>query len=145
MAKGKYQDWITPEGLISIEGWARDGLTDAQIADKMGINVSTLYAYQNKYSEIKEAIKKGKIPVDTEVENVLLKRIRGFEYEETITEIYETPNGQQRKHIKKYKKYALPDTTALIFWLKNRRPDKWREKSENDNMDNESVKVIFDV
>lgn len=113
---------------MQLEGWARDGLTDAQIAAKMGIAVSTLYDYKVKFSEFSEALKRGKAPVDIEVENALLKRAKGFEYEEVCTEIYDLPDGIKRKHIKKTKKLVAPDTAAAFIWLKNRCPDKWRDK-----------------
>ena len=80
--KGKYRDWITEEGLLKIEGWARDGLTDEQISHNMGIHPSTLYEWQKKYPEITEALKKGKEVIDRQVENALLKRALGYEYEE---------------------------------------------------------------
>lgn len=100
MAKGKYKEWLDPDNLKLLEGWARDGLTDEDIARNMKIAVSTLYEWKNKYSEISEALKKGKEVVDYQVENAMLKS-------------------------------ALEgNTTAQIFWLKNRRPDKWRDKQE---------------
>ena len=77
MAKGKYQDWIEPEGLFKIEGWARDGLTDEQIALNIGINPATLYDWKKKYDEISKALKRGKEVVDRQVENALLKRALG--------------------------------------------------------------------
>ena len=86
MAKGKYQEWIEPEGLLKLEGWARDGLTDEQISSNMGITTSTLYVWKNKYSEISEALKKGKEVVDRQVENALLKRALGYRYDEITTE-----------------------------------------------------------
>ncbi len=131
--------------MTRIEGWAREGLTDAQIAAKMGINTSTLYKYQVDFKEITEALKRGKAPVDTQVENMLLKRAMGYEYEEVTTEIYDMPDGTQHKHIKKTKKQVVPDTTAQIFWLKNRRPDKWRDKPNESAINAEPVKVIIDV
>ena len=100
MAKGKYQRWLEPDGLLLLEGWARDGLTDEQIAHNMGITAKTLYVWKNEYSDICEALKKGKEVVDYHVENALLNKALGG------------------------------DTTAQIFWLKNRRPDKWRDKPE---------------
>ena len=138
MAKGKYAEWLTPDGLLLLEGWARDGLTDEQIAHNIGINVKTLWDWKVRFDPICNAIKKGKAPVDIQVENALLKRALGYEYEEVTTEITETPyidkRGKERvrkqKHVKKTKKIVLPDTTAQIFWLKNRRPDKWRDKRE---------------
>ncbi len=58
MAKGKYEYWLTPEGLIKLEGWARDGLTDEQIAQNIGINPATLYDWKNKYDEISKTLKR---------------------------------------------------------------------------------------
>jgi len=140
VAKGKYQEWLSDDGLLRLEGWARDGLTDEQISKNIGINPATLYKWIDKYSKIGEAIKKGKAPVDIEVENALLKRALGYEYEEVITEIY----GDGKKHIKKVKRYIPPDVTAQIYWLKNRRPEKFRDKPAEEHKD-ESVKVIIDV
>ena len=100
MAKGKYEYWISEDGLVLIEGWARDGLTDEQIAHNMGIATGTLYEWKKKYHEMAEALKKTKEVVDRQVENAL------------------------------FKKAMSGDTTALIFWLKNRRPQDWRDKRE---------------
>ena len=122
MAKGKYQEWIEPEGLLKLEGWARDGLTDEQISSNMGITTSTLYVWKNKYSEISEALKKGKEVADRQVENALLKRALGYRYDEITTE-----GGVETKRVTKE---VVPDTTAQIFWLKNRKPDVWRDKKD---------------
>lgn len=150
--KGKSADWINDDGLLRIEGWARDGLTDEQIYIKMGISYQTFYDWQKRFPEFHEALKRGKAPVDQEVENALLKRARGYQYEETITEIEEVPTGKtdnngrpimkQVKHIRKVMKTALPDTTAQIFWLKNRRPDRWRDKQDV-AINSEPVRIIF--
>ena len=102
-AKGKYADWITPEGLLKIEGWARDGLTDKQIAHNIGISHATLYEWKKQFPELSDTLKKSKDVVDRMVENALFKNaIEG-------------------------------NTTAQIFWLKNRKPDKWREKPVYDD------------
>lgn len=103
MAKGKYEKWLKKENLILLEGWARDGLTEEQIAKNMGINVATLYRWKNEYCEICNALKKGKDVADYQVENALF---------ETALE---------------------GNTTAQIFWLKNRRPDKWRDRQKEDS------------
>lgn len=123
MARGKFGYWLTEDGLLLLEGWARDGLTDEQLAEKIGIAVSTLYDWKNKHSEISEALKKGKEIVDIQVENALLKRALGYSYTEVMTE--ESTDGTKRRETVKF---IPPDTTAQIFWLKNRRPDKWRDK-----------------
>lgn len=102
LAKGKYQKWLLKENLLLLEGWARDGLTDEQIAKNIGITLSTFYEWKKKYSDFSESLKKGKEVVDYEVENALLSS-------------------------------ALEgNTTAQIFWLKNRRPDKWRDKQKEE-------------
>ena len=93
-------EWLTEEALLLLEGWARDGLIDEQIAEKMGISVRTLYTWKNQYPQISQAIKKGKEIVDFSVENALLK------------------------------KALAGDVTACIFWLKNRKPNNWRDKPE---------------
>ena len=128
---GKYRDWITQEGLLKIEGWARDGLTDEQISHNIGIHPSTLYDWQKKYSEIAEALKKGKEVIDRQVENALLKRALGYEYEEVKQIIEKDEKGKDRKRIEKTIKQVIPDTTAQIFWLKNRKPDEWRRRDES--------------
>ncbi len=120
MAKGKYEYWLTPDGLLLLEAWARDGLTDEQIAHNMGIGYSTLKIWKSKYIAILAALKKGKEVVDIEVENALLKRALGYRYDEVTIE-----DGVETKRVTKE---VQPDTTAQIFWLKNRRPDKWRDK-----------------
>lgn len=122
MAKGKYREWLSEDGLIKIQGWARDGLIDEQIAHNMGITTKTLYEWKNKYGEISEALKKGKEVIDRQVENALLKRALGYTYDETTYEY-----GVETKRVTKE---VAPDTTAQIFWLKNRKPAEWRDKIE---------------
>lgn len=135
MAKGKYQEWLEPEGLLKIEGWARDGLTDEQIAHNMGISASTLYEWKNAYSEISESLKRGKEVVDRMVENALLKRALGYEYEE-VSEKFEGGVLTERKVTKKQ---VAPDTTAQIFWLKNRKPIDWKDKRNSDDIEDTST------
>jgi len=125
---GKYHEWITEEGLLKIEGWARDGLTDIQIAKNIGIAVSTLNNWKNKYVELMESLKRGKEVIDRQVENALLKRALGYEYEEVKQIVEKDDKGKDRKRIEKTVKQVIPDTTAQIFWLKNRKPAEWRDK-----------------
>ena len=125
MAKGKSEEWRTKEGLTLIGGWARDGLTDEQIAHNMGISRSTLNEWKKKYPDISDTLKKGKDIVDIQVENALLKRALGYKYKETTKELTKSGFMMVTKEVIKE---VVPDTTAQIFWLKNRRPDKWRDK-----------------
>ncbi len=121
MAKSKYLTHVEPK-LILIEGWARDGLTDEQIAKNLNIAYSTFKEYKNKYPAFSATLKRGKEIVDYEVENALLKRALGYEYDEVTYE-----NGEE---VKRVTKQVAPDTTAQIFWLKNRKADKWRDKKD---------------
>lgn len=122
MAKGKYEEWLTPDGLIKLQGWARDGLTDEQIAHNVGITAKTLYEWKNKYSELSEALKSGKEVIDRQVENALLKNALGFHYkEESLT---------NKGEVVEIERYEKPNTTAQIFWLKNRKSKQWRDKQD---------------
>lgn len=96
----KYEAWLTEEGLLLLEGWARDGLTNEQIAANVGVSAATLYNWKRDHLEIFEALKRGKEVVNYQVENALLQSAL---------------NG---------------NVTAQIFWLKNCRADKWRDKQE---------------
>ena len=129
-----YEQWEKDgelkDKLILIQGMARDGLTQQQIADNLGINVDTLIEYKKKYTDFSEALKKGKEVVDIEVENALLKRALGYKYDEVTYE-----NGVETKRVTKE---VQPDTTAQIFWLKNRKPNNWKDRVETDE-DKEAV------
>lgn len=247
----KYEYWLTPEGLLLLEGWARDGMIDEQISERIGINPATLYDWKKKYPEISKALKKGKEVVDCQVENALLKRALGYTYDEVIRErIVDT--GQKKRHggeselterewqfavkyfghkccycgehinkptkdhikplnqggklsrdnilpccgkcnsskkdnemvswyqaqsfydprrlekiydyiqlvvemgdslneeigeiieTKRVTKEVVPDTTAQIFWLKNRRPDKWRDKRDLEHSGGINVQNQYD-
>lgn len=126
IAKGKFDRWRTKEGLTLLEGWARDGLTDEEIARKMGVCPATLYIWKEKYVEILEATKKGKEVIDFEVEQALLKRALGYSYTETRKEI--DANGKKKVIVTE--KHVEADTAAQIFWLRNRKPNKWRNNPE---------------
>ena len=144
--KGLYDEWLTDDGLMQIQGWARDGLTDEQIVHNMGIGLRTFYEWQEKFPQFAQAIKKGKSPVDIQVENALLKRALGYDYEEAITEIEEMGEGRQKKQVRKVKKHMPPDVTAQIFWLKNRRPGRWRDKIEAaPEQGSELLQSLFDL
>ena len=133
MAKCKYEKWLTKEGLLLLEGWARDGLTDEQIAHNMGVSRKTLAEWKKKYGDIGDTLKRGKEIVDYEVESALLKKALGYKVKEQKV----TKDGE----LVGVEREIPPDTTAQIFWLKNRRPDKWRDKVENVNI-NQQDRVI---
>lgn len=150
--KGAYDDWLTDDGLLQIQGWARDGLTNIQIAHNIGISERSFAEWISRFPAISSALKKGKAPVDLEVENALLKRALGYEYDEIVKEL--VPTGKFDKdgkpifnqHVKTVTKHIPPDTTAQIFWLKNRRPGKWRDKIEAaPEYNNEILTSLFNL
>ena len=148
MAKSKYEEWLPDDGLTRITGWARDGLTDEQIAHNMGINVKTLYDWKTKYDPISNALKSTKELADRIDENALLKRALGYEYDEITEELTKTEDGTlAMRETKRVRKQVAPDTTAQIFWLKNRKPDDWRDKPEptQDQALQVAVEILGDI
>ena len=147
MAKGKYHEWLTPDNLLRLSAWARDGLTDEDIAKKININVSTLYEWKNKYPEINEALKNGKEIADIAVENALYKRAVGYTYIEQTKElqtVIDPDTGQKTQKLvvtKEVTKEVIPDTTAQIYWLSNRKNAKWRRNPDADVDNKEPIKI----
>ncbi len=133
----KIQDWLEEDNLIKLEGWARDGLTEEQIAKNIGIDKTTLYRWKIKESNICNALKKGKEVVDFEVENALLKRALGY----TITINEQKVDKDGCVHDTKRDVHIPGDVVAQIFWLKNRKKEQWREKVEPTTNPNELSKV----
>lgn len=128
MAKSKYETHVLPK-LDEIEEWAKSGLIDIQICNNLGIGKDSFYKYKNEHIEFSDALKRGKEVIDLEVENALLKRALGYRYEEITKEPVKN-NPTQLQTTKQVTKEVLPDVTAQIFWLKNRRPEDWRDKKE---------------
>lgn len=124
MAVGKYDTHVKPK-LLLIEAWCRDGLTDLDMCSNLGISEDSFYKYKKEHNEFSESLKRGKEVIDVMVENALLKAALGYEYEE----LKETDTGTERMT-----KVAHPNTTALIFWLKNRKQKDWRDKQEFDSI-----------
>ena len=124
----KINDWLTEDGLTQIQGWARDGLSLENIAHNIGINVSTFYDWKKKHPEIQDALKKGMAPADVIVENALYKRATGYKTIERKK--IKLPDGTTRVEV--IEKEIPPDTTAGIFWLANRKPDRWKRKQVNE-------------
>lgn len=132
--KGLYKEWLEADSLIKLEGWARNGLTDEMIAHNIGITTTTLYEWKKKYPQFAEAVKRGKEVVDIMVENALLKSALGYSYDEVVKERifdYETETSKVVE-VKRTTKEVAPNPTSLIFWLKNRQPEKWRDKKNID-------------
>jgi IS30 family transposase len=153
--RSKVDEWLTEDGLAQIRGWARDGLRDADIAKKIGVHPSTFSEYRGKYPELNEALKKGKAPVDIQVEDTLLKSALGFHT--TVKKAIKVKTKKQLKdkgtieeeHVEYYDEdvYIPPSPVAIFFWLKNRRPDKWRDKpmSAKDKKEMELMQARIDA
>lgn len=114
MARTTYKDWETDEKIITLEGWARNGLTNEQIARNMSIGITTLWEWRKKSPKIANALKTGKDEADLQVENAL------------------------------YKEALKGNTTAIIFWLKNRKPSEWRDKIQQEITTESAVKLVID-
>lgn len=144
MARVSVKDWLTEESLIKIEGWSRDGLTNEDISHNIGCNPDTLYRWIKKYPDIYEALKAGKEVADRKVENAMYKSALGYEYEEVKTYIEEV-DGVKKRRKEVTTKYLPPNTTAQIFWLKNRKPSEWRDKQNIEHSGNIDVGKKSDI
>ena len=138
MAKSKAEKWLEPDGLLRIEGWARDGLPEEQIAKNMGVSRSTLSDYKVKYPDILRAIKNSKEVADREVENALFNKATGYtvKLKKPMKVRHVEYDEQTGRKIAEYERieyieeevHVPADTTAQIFWLKNRKSNEWRDK-----------------
>ena len=127
MRKSKYETQVLPR-LDIIEGWARNGLTLDDIAHNLGISKTTLVKYEKSHEELKKAIENGREIADIRVENALYRKACGFYSQET--KLIKVKNADGEEHVEEhvFDAYHPPDTTAIIFWLKNRKPEAWRDK-----------------
>ena len=125
--KTKYETNILPK-LNLIEAWARDGLTDEQIAHNVGVAYSTFREYRDKHTALSAVLKKGKDDIDIQVENALLKRAMGYD----VDEITQEKSGGVVTKTKVTRRHIPAEVGAIAFWLKNRRPETWRDKQETD-------------
>lgn len=144
-------DWTTEDNLTRIRGWARDGLTDKDIAEKkIGITARSFCDWKKKYASISSALKEGRAPVDTDVENAMLKSALG--HKETVRKAIKVKTEKQKvgegkiveEHIEYVDEevYIPPQVVAQIFWLKNRKKDYWKDKPESEN--NEALDRIVE-
>jgi len=130
MTVGRKTYWDTriEPRLFEIAGWARDGHTDKDICEALGVSIPTFYKWKAIKTELLDTLKVNKAIADLTVENSLYKRATGYTYEETSREIKTDKNDKIIfKHVKKTEKIVIPDTTAQIFWLKNRKMNEWRD------------------
>lgn len=147
----KYETHVLPR-MVEIEGWARDGLIDEQIAKNLGVAYSTFRVYKSKHPALSAALKRSKAIADREVENALFKNATGYEYTEEqaikLKKVFYLDgkrHEEERVEVVEVKKYRFPDTTAQIFWLKNRKPREWRDKQEVEHSGDVGVVIVDDI
>ena len=164
MAHAEYKKWLEPDNLTKLRSWARDGLTNEQIAKKIGVKRQTFERWLSTYSDMSDALKKGKEIVDAEIEDSLISIMKKHTVTTTqykmvkkdafnlkaerskFANIYKLdhPNATKEEvgiavaeHVDVYEKIPIsktvtevdPNASAIIFWLKNRRPDIYRDQT----------------
>ncbi len=164
MAHAEYKKWLEPDNLTKLRSWARDGLTNEQIAKKIGVKRQTFQRWLSTYSDMSDALKKGKEIVDAEIEDSLISIMKKHTVTTTqykmvkkdafnlkaerskFANIYKLdhPNATKEEvgiavaeHVDVYEKIPIsktvtevdPNASAIIFWLKNRRPDIYRDQT----------------
>lgn len=103
------------------------GATDMELADFFDVNVRTIYRWKHEHEEFCQALNKGKDKADERVISSLYQKAVGYEQE--AVKIF-MPGGATEPVYAPYREKIAPDTTAAIFWLKNRKPAEWRDKQE---------------
>lgn len=119
-----------PKMLLAVEFMARHGLTDLEMSGRLGVSEVTFNAWKKAYPEFLKALKVGKEDADDQVEKSLFQLAKGYEFDAEKPMTVGEGKGFSHIEIAKYHEKTPPNPTACIFWLKNRRPDKWRDKQE---------------
>lgn len=149
--RSKVDKWLTPESLVLITAWVRDGATDEIIAKKMQIARSTLSEWKIKYELIGKAMRENKEIVDADVENGLLKRARGYQYTEEMAfkckrEYWDDKGRKCSEEVIKtvfVLKEMPPDPKAAQYWLNNRKPETWKASREDSAEGEGEVEVVI--
>ena len=139
-------EWLEEDNLMLLECWARDGYTFQDIANCIGISISTLRAWRVQYPEIDSALKKGREIIDYKVENALLKSALGYKTKEVkVTTTIRF--GKTVETIKEVTdKEQAPNVSAIQCWLYNRLPNKWKKNRDQlIELDDEDTKIQVTV
>ena len=164
MARAEYKKWQEPDNLIKLQGWARDGLTNEQIAQKIGVRRETISVWCSKYPNIANALKKGKEVIDYEIENSLISTMKKHKIKTTTYKMVKKddlvlkaertkfmnmfkldhPGATKEQiliataeNVAVYERIPMtetvtevdPNVSSMIFWLKNRKPDVYRDQT----------------
>jgi hypothetical protein len=129
--------------LALIAGWARDGLSEKQIATNLSVAYSTFRTYKEKYSALSVALKENEEIADIEVENALhenatgkyVKEKKAFKVKETYYDNEGRKCEKEKVVVVEVETYIKPDTLAQAIWLNNRRPEKWKRNANKETLD----------
>ena len=145
--QNKWTDMEMVDKLEIVEGWARDGATDSEMIEALGIARQTFYTWKKKYPEFAAALKRGKEVIDRQVETALFKRAVGYKTEEITHERQYNHVTEEWEfvEVKRVIKEVNPDAVSAIFWLKNRKPKEWRDKQEIEHSGEMAITFVDDL
>lgn len=123
-----YKEWLSDEKLNQIKSWKGEGISHEELANRIGINRTTLYSWIQRCPEIEDAIKKGQERTVQYIENALMKKINGYTLRDTKRYKTTDKDGNIVERIEVTEKEVGPDTSAIIYALKVKDPDRWNEK-----------------
>lgn len=126
--KTSYKEWLSEEKLNQITSWKGEGISHAELADYIGINRTTLYAWINRCPEIAQAVEEGQKRTVNYIENALMKKVNGYTLRDTKRFKTTDKDGNVVERVEVTEREVGPDTTAIIYALKTKDPDKWNEK-----------------
>jgi len=118
-----------PDYAKQVMKLAELGATDQEVADFFDIDVRTVYRWKHDHDDFCQALKIGKETADQRVERSLYQKAIGYEQDEV--KIF-MPAGAENPVYAPFRAKVAPDTTAAIFWLKNRKSGEWRDKREQE-------------
>lgn len=134
----KLGHWLTEDGLMLLKAKSRDSFTRRELAEKIGISCQTLARWEKNHPEIAEAIRMGREITDVSVENAILKKALGF----PTREVKKVIKADGQEEVTTVYKSVPPDLSAASVWLKNRCPDKWRDKPETSTSVSKVEKIL---
>lgn len=141
MAKSSYNPETHPDW-----GWALaiQGLTMAEIGAAMGVSRATVNRWMAEYPDFAKAVNEGRDATDAKVERSLFQRAVGYTYKEKkVIVVMDKEGNQLPARIETVEKHVPPDTTAQIYWLKNRKRDRWRDRWDVDV--NTDTDIVFNI
>jgi hypothetical protein len=121
-----------PEFAPIAEKMCELGATDTEIAEAFGVSVRTIHSWKHEFDEFSACLKAGKALADERVERGLYQKATGYDYTEEQAIKVKVEAHKEEVEVVEVKRHAPAETTAAIFWLKNRRRDQWRDKQEVD-------------